>query len=147
MQGDVAGDLLPIKETRQELLRIQEPQSASTVRTNSSAAGRPRRPNVHDSQVFDELIDPSNSCAAIWAASAYPLGQQQQAFTLPGYRSHIHRMEQTGKPLSERAQEANRKRSKVHARVEHIFGQQVAMDGKRVRTTGLIFDPGASRSG
>jgi hypothetical protein len=32
---------------------------------------------------------------------------------------------------------SNRKKSKVRARVEHIFGAQAAMDGHLVRTIGL----------
>lgn len=93
--------------------------------------------NVHDSQVFEELIDPTNTRAEVWADCAYRSEEQEQALALRGYRSRIHRKGQAGKPLSERAQEANRKRSKVRARVEHIFGQQVAMGGKLVRTIGL----------
>ena len=54
-----------------------------------------------------------------------------------GYRSHIHRKAQANKPLSETAQDASRKRSKVRARVEHVFGAQQAMGGKLVRTIGL----------
>ena len=54
-----------------------------------------------------------------------------------GYRSHIHCKAQANKPLSETAQDASRKRSKVRARVEHVFGAQQAMGGKLVRTIGL----------
>ena len=61
----------------------------------------------------------------------------KQALAEQGFRSHIHRKGQAGKPLSDRANEANRKRSKVRARVEHIFGQQTAMGGKLVRTIGM----------
>ena len=93
--------------------------------------------NVHDSQVFDELLDPSNTSADVWADSAYRSQDQEQALAAQGYRSHIHRKGQSGKPLSAKANEANRKRSKVRARVEHIFGQQAAMGGKLVRTIGL----------
>lgn len=93
--------------------------------------------NVHDSQVFDELIDPVNTSADIWADSAYRSQDNEQALAARGYRSHIHRKGQAGKPLSSRANEANRKRSKVRARVEHIFGQQAAMGGKLIRTIGM----------
>ena len=93
--------------------------------------------NVHDSQVLNELLDTDNTSAEIWADSAYRSRDQQQALAEQGFRSHIHRKGQAGKPLSERANEANRKRSKVRARVEHIFGQQTAMGGKLVRTIGM----------
>ena len=93
--------------------------------------------NVHDSQVLDELLDTDNTSAEVWADSAYRSRDQQQSLAEQGFRSHIHRKGQAGKPLSERANEANRKRSKVRARVEHIFGQHAAMGGKLVRTIGI----------
>ncbi|MCP4780283.1 MAG: transposase, partial [Hyphomicrobium sp.] len=43
-----------------------------------------------------------------------------------------------GRPLSERQQNANRKKSKVRARVEHIFGaQETAPGGRIVRSIGF----------
>jgi hypothetical protein len=42
-----------------------------------------------------------------------------------------------GKPLSEGQKQANRTKSKVRARVEHVFGAQAAMGGHLVRTIGL----------
>ena len=88
-------------------------------------------------KVYDELIDPDPTSADVWADSAYRSQDNEQELAAKGYRSHIHRKGQAGKPLSSRANEANRKRSKVRARVEHIFGQQTAMGGKMVRTIGL----------
>ena len=41
--------------------------------------------------------------------------------------------------MPRRAQEANRRRSKVRARVEHVFGHQhTSMGGTIVRTIGLV---------
>jgi hypothetical protein len=43
-----------------------------------------------------------------------------------------------GCPVSERQQNANRKKSKVRARVEHIFGaQETAPGGRIVRSIGF----------
>jgi hypothetical protein len=43
------------------------------------------------------------------------------------------------RPLSERQKSANTTRSKVRARVEHVFGhQQSSMGGKIVRTIGIV---------
>jgi transposase, IS5 family len=36
--------------------------------------------------------------------------------------SHIHEKGYRGKPLTQRQQQRNRKKSKIRARVEHIFG-------------------------
>lgn len=55
--------------------------------------------SVHDSQIFDDVLDDENSGRSVWADSAYrSLNKQEQA--------------------------ANHRRSKVRARVEHIFGDQ-----------------------
>jgi IS5 family transposase len=55
-----------------------------------------------------------------------------------GYRSHIHRKGNRGKALTDRNKEANRKRSSVRVRVEHVFGQQASFgNGKYIRTIGL----------
>jgi IS5 family transposase len=42
-----------------------------------------------------------------------------------------------GKPLTEEQKLSNRMKSKVRARVEHVFGAQAAMGGHAVRTIGL----------
>ncbi|WP_241086530.1 hypothetical protein [Candidatus Vondammii sp. HM_W22] len=65
---------------------------------------------VHDSEVFEELLDENNSNGSAWADSAY--------------HSHIHRKSTRKRPSNEREQEANRKRSKVRTRVEHVLAQQ-----------------------
>ena len=89
--------------------------------------------SVHDSQVFEELLDPSNTRAEVWADSAYRSAKIEAYLTGAGYRSRIHRKGVRGKPLSARSKEANRKRSRHRARVEHVFAQQ----GERlVRTIG-----------
>ena len=43
----------------------------------------------------------------------------------------------TNNPLTEEQKQSNRTKSKVRARVEHIFGAQAAMGGHFVRTIGL----------
>ena len=52
-------------------------------------------------------------------------------------KSHIHRKGNRGKPLTEQAGRANRTKSTVRVRVEHIFGAQANdMGGTLVRTIG-----------
>ncbi|MCP4779806.1 MAG: transposase, partial [Hyphomicrobium sp.] len=63
-----------------------------------------------------------------------------------GLNSRIHRRGVRGRPLSERQQNANRKKSKVRARVEHIFGaQETAPGGRIVRSIG--FERAAAKIG
>jgi len=94
---------------------------------------------VHDNQVLDELVDPTNTSAAIWADSAYRSEATEQTLEDNGYRSQIHHKGKRNKPLSEHKQAVNRRRSKVRVRVEHVFGfQHNSMGGKFIRTIGIL---------
>lgn len=92
----------------------------------------------HDSQQFEAVLDPLNSAADIWADSAYRSFECEEKLAKAGYRSQIHRRGARGHAMSDRAKAANTTRSKVRARVEHVFGHMVnAMGGKLVRTIGI----------
>src|SRR4051812_41997953 len=94
---------------------------------------------VHDSQKLEALLDPHNPASDVWADTAYRSKETEEKLAEKGLRSRIHRRASRGKPLSQRAQKANRTRSKVRSRVEHVFGHQhTSMGGKIVRTIGLV---------
>ena len=94
--------------------------------------------SLHDSQKFDDLIDGDNTSSDVWADSAYRSDKTESALRGKCYRSHIHHKGKRGKPLSDRQMKANKTRSKVRVRVEHVFGfQQRSMGGKFIRTIGL----------
>ena len=76
---------------------------------------------VHDSNVFEELLT-ENSAKDVWADSAYRSEEAELNLQVMGYRSHVHKKGSRDKPLSERDQTANKRKSKVRARVEHVFG-------------------------
>ncbi len=76
---------------------------------------------VHDSEAFEELLDENNNNSSVWADSAY--------------RNQIHRKSTLKRPSNEREQEANRKQSRVRARVEHVFAQQA---NRLVRSIGQV---------
>ena len=62
-----------------------------------------------------------------------------QKLAARGFTSRIHRRGCRGKPLTARQETANRTRSSVRARVEHVFGSQhTSMGGKLVRTIGIV---------
>lgn len=88
---------------------------------------------VHDSQVLAELLDESNTHRTVWADSAYRSAAHETLLKTAGYRSRIHRKGTRRRPLNAREQDANRKRSTVRARVEHVFAQQTQ---RLVRTVG-----------
>src|SRR4051812_43312615 len=71
---------------------------------------------VHDSQTLEALLDPHNTASDVWADTAYRPKEGEEKLAEKGLRSRIHRRASRGKPLSQRAQEASRTRSKVRAR-------------------------------
>ena len=97
--------------------------------------------SVHDSQVFDELLDQTEASdghkRAVYADSAYRSQDQEQRLADAQIDSQICEKGTRGKPLSEEQKQTNRTKSKVRARVEHVFGAQAAMGGHLVRTVGL----------
>jgi len=94
--------------------------------------------SVHDSQALDELIDADNTSSQLWGDSAYRSQETERSLGENGYRSHIHHKGNRGKPLTARQKKANKTRSKVRVRVEHVFGfQERSMGGKLIRTIGM----------
>jgi IS5 family transposase len=94
--------------------------------------------SVHDSQALDDLIDAGNTSSQLWGDSAYRSAETERSLGEKGYRSHIHHKGNRGKPLNERQRKANKTRSKIRVRVEHVFGfQERSMGGKLIRTIGM----------
>jgi len=94
--------------------------------------------SVHDSQKFDELLNQANTSAEVYADSAYRSVETEAKLKLRGLRSRIHRRANRNHPLSKAQENANRLKSRVRARIEHVFGaQQTAPGGRLVRTIGI----------
>ena len=94
--------------------------------------------SVHDSQKLDEVLDKSNTSNEVWADSAYRSAEMEAKLKEQGYKSRIHRRGARNHPLPERQQAANTTRSRVRARVEHVFAdQENGMGGIFVRTIGM----------
>ena len=79
---------------------------------------------VHDSQKLDDVLDLANTSKEVWADSAYRSVEIEARLKEKGFHSRIHRRAARNRPLSERQRSANTTRSKVRARVEHLFGHQ-----------------------
>jgi hypothetical protein len=72
------------------------------------------------------------------ADSAYRSAETEAGLKARGFRSRIHIRATRNHPLSQRQEEANRKRSRIRARIEHVFGAQETSAGSRlVRTVGI----------
>ena len=95
--------------------------------------------SVHDSQKFDGLLNRANTSADVYADSAYRSAEAGAKLSFRGLRSRIHQRANRNHPLSPAQENANRQKSKVRARIEHVFGaQQNAPGGRIVRTIGIV---------
>jgi transposase, IS5 family len=93
----------------------------------------------HDSQKFDELLSRGNTSRDVYADSAYRSAETERKLRAQGFRSRIHNRGRRNRPLTEAQARANHRKSKVRARIEHVFGaQENAPGGRLVRTIGIM---------
>ena len=94
---------------------------------------------VHDSGPLDALLSKGNTSADVFADSAYRSAAIEAKLKANGFRSRIHRRGRRNHPLSDAQTRANRVKSKIRARIEHVFGvQQSSVGGRIVRTIGIV---------
>jgi IS5 family transposase len=95
--------------------------------------------STHDSQVFEELLDETNTNREVWADSAYRSQESIERLAALKYREHIQRKGRRNHPLTPREKRGNHTRAKTRARVEHVFGIQTMRAGGNlvIRTVGL----------
>jgi len=92
--------------------------------------------SVHDSQVLEKLLDETDENKPVYADSAY-VGQEE-IFAKKKVKSQVCEKGYRGKPLTKEQKEENRKKSKVRARVEHVFGFiENSMNGSFIRSIGI----------
>ena len=95
--------------------------------------------SVHDSQVFEDLLDEDNRSRDVWADSAYRSEEKLEELKKRKYREHLQPKGCRRKKLTEREAQGNRTRSRIRSRVEHVFGVQAKRAGNLiVRAIGLI---------
>ena len=93
----------------------------------------------HDSQKLDELVNRGNTSRDVYADSAYRSAEIERKLKAKGFRSRIHKRGRRNRPLTEAEARANHRKSKVRARIEHVFGaQENAPGGQLVRTIGIV---------
>lgn len=91
----------------------------------------------HDGHMLARLLDKANTASDVWADTAYRSKRNERLMERNGFNSRVHTKKPRGRPMSERQAKANAARSKVRARIEHIFGEQKTRMGLIVRTIGL----------
>ena len=86
---------------------------------------------VHDSQALADILDEDNEGDEVWADSAYRSVLIEWFLALLNWSSQIHEKGYRNHPLTKQQKENNREKSKVRAKVEHVFGAWVnEMGGK-----------------
>lgn len=92
---------------------------------------------THDSQRFSALLDDTNSDPEVWGDAAYRSKEREAELVHRGLVSRLHHKGHKHRAVTEQEQRDNRRRSRVRARVEHVFADQLNTGGRRVRTIGL----------
>ena len=89
------------------------------------------------SQVRRGLLDTANTSPEIWADQGYRSQENESWLEDHGFTSRIHYRKPQGKPWPDAWQAANRERSPIRARVEHVFAVQKDKMALFIRTIGL----------
>ena len=94
--------------------------------------------SVHDSQMLEPLIDIGDADQPLYADSAYSGEKQEETLQNHSMENQVHEKGSRNKPLTAKQKASNTIKSKVRARVEHIFGfMEQSMHGLQLRSIGL----------
>jgi IS5 family transposase len=99
--------------------------------------------NVHDSQVLESLV--SEGDGTLYADSAYKSDGIDKMLEAKGIENRIHERGYRDHPLSEAQKVFNKLKSRIRARVEHVYGRLAQFGADRFRRVGLaraIFEAG-----
>ena len=93
---------------------------------------------IHDSRLIDRLLDGCNTNRDVYADGAYHSQAIRERLEQQGYRDRIHRRGRRDAPLTDRDRAPNKVKSRVRARVDHVFGRQAQrLGGKLIRCVGI----------
>lgn len=94
--------------------------------------------SVHDSQTTEELLTEKDKGQPLYADSAYTGEEQEKVYKKKKVINKVIDKGYRNKPLSEKQKASNKEKSRIRARVEHLFGfMENSMNGSFVRTIGL----------
>ena len=93
--------------------------------------------SVHDSQAVEDLVEKSDG--TLHGDSAYSGEKIETLLELQGVTGEICEKGYRNHPLTKRQKQRNRKKSRIRARVEHIFGfmTNTMRDGLKMRWIGM----------
>ena len=99
--------------------------------------------SVHDSQKLEDVIttppsDATDEDRKLFADSAYRSAEIEAMLATKNLISKVHERAYRNLPLTDLQKAANRLKSSVRARVEHVYGHmETAMGGLLIHTIGL----------
>lgn len=94
--------------------------------------------SVHDSQVLDDLLTEKDKGQDLHADSAYTGKEQDKIIEKYEMENKVHQKGYRNKPLTEQQKENNTEKSKIRARVEHVFGfMEQSMKGLVLKSVGI----------
>ncbi len=94
--------------------------------------------SVHDSQELVELLEEQDRGETLHGDSAYTGEKQEQAIASRELVNRVHEKGYRNHPLTQEQRASNTVKSRVRARVEHVFGfMENSMGGMEIRSIGL----------
>jgi IS5 family transposase len=95
--------------------------------------------SVHDSQALDDLLDENDENQYLHADSAYKGEKQDEIIKKYKVVNQVNEKGCRNKPLTDEQKANNKIKSKVRARVEHVFGfMEQSMKGLVLKSVGII---------
>ena len=95
--------------------------------------------SVHDSQALDNLLNEKDKEQDLYADSAYVGKEQEKTISKYEMNNKVHEKGYKNKPLTEEQKLSNTEKSKIRARVEHVFGfMEQSMKGLVLKSVGIV---------
>jgi IS5 family transposase len=95
--------------------------------------------SVHDSQALDNLLTEKDKGQDLHADSAYTGEEQDKVIEKYEMKNKVHEKGYRNKPLTDEQKASNTKKSKIRARVEHVFGfMEQSMNGLVLKSVGIV---------
>ena len=93
--------------------------------------------SCYDGKILPEILDKTNTARVVWGDTAYRSIENEQALANHGFTSRLHRKKPKRKPMPPHIRQGNKEKSKIRAKVEHVFAVQKEQMGLFIRTIGL----------
>lgn len=90
-----------------------------------------------DGRMLRDVVTSDNTASDVWADTAYRSQANEAWLKRQSRVSRIHRKKPRGKPMPDHVRRGNATKSKIRARVEHVFARQKDQMGLFIRTIGL----------